>query len=109
MDRLPLDGGEHAAPPGDDRVSDAEAAKLLDRIVRASSTEGGLVVDPFCGSGTTLVAAAKLGRSFVGCDVGDLAIETAAARLRTQGAAFELRLPSEACEDPRTAASIRSS
>ncbi len=55
--------------------------KLLDRIVRATSEEGSLVVDPFCGSGTTLVAAAGAGRSFVGTDVGELAIRTAGARL----------------------------
>ena len=66
--------------------------KLLDRIVRASSAEGGLVVDAFCGSGTTLVAAARLGRRFAGVDLGELAVETAAGRLRSEGHAFELRV-----------------
>jgi len=56
--------------------------KLLERIVRASSREGALVVDPFCGSGTTLHAAALHGRDAVGLDVGKLAIETAEARVR---------------------------
>jgi site-specific DNA-methyltransferase (adenine-specific) len=65
---------------------------LLDRIVRASSRRGGLTVDPFCGSGTALVAAARLGRPFAGCDLGALAIETASRRLAEEGAAFELRL-----------------
>jgi site-specific DNA-methyltransferase (adenine-specific) len=65
--------------------------KLLERIVRASSEPGGLVIDPFTGSGTTLVAAAKLGRRFVGCDVGELAIHTTAKRLRGEGVAFEPR------------------
>lgn len=60
--------------------------KLLERIVRASSTEGSLVIDPFCGSGTTLVAAARLGRRAFGCDVGDLAIATASRRLADEGA-----------------------
>jgi len=60
--------------------------KLLERIVRASSREGSLVMDPFCGSGTTLVAAAKHGRAFFGCDIGELAIKTATKRLREQGA-----------------------
>ena len=55
--------------------------KLLDRIVRAASAEGDLVVDPFCGSGTTLEAAARAGRRFFGSDVGDLAISTTTARL----------------------------
>jgi site-specific DNA-methyltransferase (adenine-specific) len=65
--------------------------KLLDRIVRASSCAGDLVVDPCCGSGTTLVAAATVGRAFVGCDVGELAIATASTRLREIGATFEVR------------------
>src|SRR5271154_1127408 len=48
--------------------------KLLERIVRASSHEGGLVLDPFCGSGTTLVAGSRLGRVVVGCDIGRIAV-----------------------------------
>ena len=76
--------------------------KLLDRIVRASSREAGLVVDPFCGSGTTLVAAAKLSRAFVGCDLGELAIETSAGRLRAEGARFDLRVDSGACPKATT-------
>lgn len=55
--------------------------KLLDRVVRATSHPGGLVVDPFCGSGTTLVAAHAAGRRFFGSDLSDLALATAAARL----------------------------
>ena len=55
--------------------------KLLERIVRASSREGALVLDPFAGSGTTLVAAAKHRRAFFGCDVSPLAITTARTRL----------------------------
>ena len=82
---------------------------LLDRIVRASSLAGGLVVDPFCGSGTTLVAAARLSRGFVGLDVGALAIDTAAARLRDEGAAFELRATMEACPTATKRSSCRSS
>jgi site-specific DNA-methyltransferase (adenine-specific) len=65
---------------------------LLDRVVRASSRAGGLVVDPFCGSGTTLVAAARLERPFAGSDVGELAIETASRRLEAEGATFDLRV-----------------
>jgi site-specific DNA-methyltransferase (adenine-specific) len=64
---------------------------LLERIVRASSLPGGLAMDPFCGSGTTLVAAARLGRSFAGCDTGELAVETTARRLAGEGAVFELK------------------
>lgn len=62
--------------------------KLLDRIVRASSLQGSVVLDPFCGSGTTLVAAAAAGRSFVGCDAGALAIETTRRRLDGSGVPY---------------------
>jgi site-specific DNA-methyltransferase (adenine-specific) len=62
--------------------------KLLERIVRASSRPGALVVDPFCGSGTTLVAAAKHGRLFFGCDKGELAFATSKKRLGAEGAEF---------------------
>ncbi|MBV9950210.1 MAG: site-specific DNA-methyltransferase [Myxococcales bacterium] len=83
--------------------------KLLDRIVRASSREGALVVDPFCGSGTTLVAAARAGRAFAGGDTGALALETSAARLEAEGVAFELRVGSRACRRRESRTSTRSS
>lgn len=63
--------------------------KLLDRIVRATSEPGSLVVDPFCGSGTTLVAAHAAGRRFAGSDIGELAIRIAETRLA--GATFTCR------------------
>ena len=62
--------------------------KLLDRIVRAASDVGSLVVDPFCGSGTTLVAAAAAERRFAGSDVGDLAIQTTSSRLDASGITY---------------------
>jgi site-specific DNA-methyltransferase (adenine-specific) len=83
--------------------------RLLERIVRASSLEGGLVVDPFCGSGTTLVAAARLGRSFVGCDIGVLALDASARRLDAEGVPYELCVESESCPRPRKRTSIQSS
>lgn len=46
---------------------------LLHRIIEASSNPGDLVLDPFCGSGTTLIAAQQLGRRWVGVDMGDQA------------------------------------
>lgn len=64
--------------------------KLLDRIVRATSEPRSLVVDPFCGSGTTLVAAAAAGRRFAGADVGELAITTTRARLEAAGVRYEM-------------------
>jgi adenine-specific DNA-methyltransferase len=55
--------------------------KLLRRIITASSDEGDLVADFFCGSGTTLVAAEKLGRRWIGCDSSSEAINITAERL----------------------------
>jgi DNA modification methylase len=54
---------------------------LLERIIRASSNEGSLVADFFCGSGTTLAVAEKLGRRWIGCDLGRWAIHVSRKRL----------------------------
>ena len=47
---------------------------LLERIIRASSDTGGLVLDPFCGCGTAVHAAEKLGRRWVGIDISTFAV-----------------------------------
>ncbi|OHB87710.1 MAG: hypothetical protein A3C38_06900 [Planctomycetes bacterium RIFCSPHIGHO2_02_FULL_50_42] len=54
---------------------------LLKRILEASSSRGDLVMDFFAGSGTTLAVAEKLGRRWIGCDIGKLAIYTIQKRL----------------------------
>jgi len=54
---------------------------LLERILKASSDEGDLVADFFCGSGTTLAVAEKLGRKWIGSDLGRFAIHTSRKRL----------------------------
>ena len=54
---------------------------LLERIIAASSTEDGVVLDPFCGCGTTIAAAEALGRSWVGIDITYLAIALIEQRL----------------------------
>ena len=54
---------------------------LLERIIGASSSEGDLVLDPFCGCGTTIHAAHKLGRRWIGIDVTHLAISLIEKRL----------------------------
>ena len=54
---------------------------LLERIILASSNEGDIVADFFCGSGTTLAVAEKLGRKWIGSDLGRFAIHTARKRL----------------------------
>ena len=47
---------------------------LLERIIQASSPPGGLVLDPFCGCGTAVHAAEKLGRRWVGVDISTFAV-----------------------------------
>jgi adenine-specific DNA-methyltransferase len=42
---------------------------LIERIIKASSNEGDLIADFFCGSGTTLAVAEKLGRKWIGTDL----------------------------------------
>jgi site-specific DNA-methyltransferase (adenine-specific) len=54
---------------------------LLERIIQASSNPGDLVLDPFCGCGTAVHAAEKLGRNWIGIDVTCLAINLVERRL----------------------------
>ncbi len=63
---------------------------LLERIVRASSNPGDLVADFFCGSGTTPMVAAGLGRRFIACDATLRAVGTARNRLTSTSAPFML-------------------
>lgn len=55
---------------------------LLERIIAASSSEGDLVLDPFCGCGTAIDAAQKLGRRWIGIDITHLAIGLIERRLK---------------------------
>lgn len=55
---------------------------LYERIIKASSNQGNVVLDPFAGSGTTLDAAHTLGRHWIGIDQSDPSIETIIKRLR---------------------------
>ena len=54
---------------------------LLERIIEVSTDEGDIVIDPFCGSGTTLVAAKLLKRTSIGIDVSEDAVELSKKRL----------------------------
>ena len=54
---------------------------LIERIVKASSNKGELIADFFCGSGTTLATAEKLGRKWVGADLGRFSIHTTRKRM----------------------------
>jgi site-specific DNA-methyltransferase (adenine-specific) len=55
---------------------------LLERIIQASTNSGDIVLDPFCGCGTTIHAAQKLGRQWIGIDVTYLAINLIKRRLK---------------------------
>jgi site-specific DNA-methyltransferase (adenine-specific) len=54
---------------------------LLERIIEASSNPGDVVLDPFCGCGTTIEAALNTGRRWVGIDVADVAVDVIRGRL----------------------------
>jgi len=56
--------------------------KLLERIIKASSNEGNVVLDPFCGCGTAVVVAQKLNRKWIGIDITHLAINLIKNRLK---------------------------
>ena len=60
---------------------------LLERIIQASSNEGDVVLDPFCGCGTAVAAAQNLGRQWLGIDITHLAVALMKNRLKT---AFDL-------------------
>ena len=63
---------------------------LLERIIKASSNEGDLVADFFCGSGTTAAAAHKLNRNWICVDMGDEAIKTTKERMLNLDSNFTL-------------------
>src|SRR3990167_9825468 len=55
---------------------------LLDRIILSSTDEGEVVLDPFCGCGTTIASAQRLNRQWIGIDITHLAIGLIRHRLR---------------------------
>ena len=78
---------------------------LLDRIIRASSNEGDLVLDPFCGCGTTVTAAEKLNRRWIGIDITHLAITLIKHRL--EDSFGQELVPYEIIGDPKDLESAR--
>ena len=75
---------------------------LLERIVKASSKEGDMVLDPFAGCATACVAAEKLGRQWVGIDLSEKAVELVNVRLRDfMGGLFHDRLVTARTDIPR--------
>ncbi|MEK7145014.1 MAG: site-specific DNA-methyltransferase [Patescibacteria group bacterium] len=66
---------------------------LLQKLILATTNKGDLVFDFFCGSGTTLAVAEKLGRRWIGCDIGKLAIYATQKRLLQIGEGRDLESP----------------
>ena len=68
---------------------------LLERILKASSNEGDIVLDPFCGCGTALVAAHRLKRKWIGIDITHLAISLMKWRLKSNFSNIEFKVIGE--------------
>lgn len=73
--------GLGTVPSEDTGYPTQKVEELLQRIITATTKEGDLVMDFFCGSGTALASAEKLGRRWIGCDIGKLSIYTTQKRL----------------------------
>ncbi|MFH0942104.1 MAG: DNA methyltransferase [Chloroflexota bacterium] len=80
---------------------------LLERIIKASSNEGDLILDPFCGCGTAVVAAQRLNRKWVGIDITHLAIGLMKWRLRNMTPPPSFKVVGEP-EDPAGAEELAS-
>ena len=75
---------------------------LLDRIIKASSNEDDVVLDPFCGCATACVAADNLGRRWIGIDISPKAVELVNMRLQqSMGGLFHNRLVTARTDIPR--------
>ena len=84
------------APPSGDELTDYPTQKplaLLDRIIRASSNEGDMVLDPFCGCATSMVAADRLARRWVGIDISPKAVELVVERVKADQGMFKKIVP----------------
>ncbi len=57
--------------------------ELLERIIKISTNEGDTILDPFCGSGTTLVSAKLLNRNYIGIDINEDAVQITKSRLES--------------------------
>lgn len=87
MEGIPLQNYWFDIPPVNSQAGERLAyptqkpEALLERIIKASSSEGDLVADFFCGSGTTAAVAEKLGRRWISTDLGKFGIHTTRKRL----------------------------
>jgi DNA modification methylase len=77
---------------------------LLERIVKASTNPGDMVLDPFCGCGTTIDAAEKLGREWIGIDITQLAMTLIKKRLHDTYSAGDHKIQIKTIGEPVTPA-----
>lgn len=68
--------------PEEDEYPTEKPEELLERVIRATTNPGDLVLDCFLGSGTTVAVAQRLGRRWIGCDINKGAIQTTSKRLQ---------------------------
>ena len=73
---------------------------LLERIINVASNEGDIILDPFCGCGTALVAAEKLKRKWTGIDITHLAINVMRQRLQDSFAGIQINVIGEPVDLP---------
>jgi modification methylase len=74
--------------------------ELPERLIRLYTYDGDLVLDPFMGSGSTLVAASRLGRRYVGYDLDPTYVDIARLRVRDEGSPASLAPPEGATREP---------
>ena len=78
FDQLPHNSKEKTGYPTQKPIA------LLERIIKASSNKGDVVLDPFCGCATTCVASEKLDRQWIGIDVSHMAYDLVRQRLKNE-------------------------
>jgi len=84
-------------PPGNDEKKfgkhpTQKPLRLIERLVMAASNESDLVLDPFLGSGTTALAAMKLGRKCVGCELDEAYVALSVKKVSTEMATLKSSL-----------------
>jgi DNA modification methylase len=80
----------HVSPAERTGYPTQKPEKLIERVVEATSDPGDLVLDPFGGSGTTALVAARMGRRFITIDASPVAIETTEKRLALAKVVFDV-------------------
>jgi site-specific DNA-methyltransferase (adenine-specific) len=86
---IDIPSGGHISPKERTGYPTQKPLALLERIIKASSNEGDIVMDPFCGCATTCVAAQQLGRKWIGIDIEKQAVSLLVERLSDDANMFK--------------------